>query len=226
MRHDPLDICGRLDDPGVAVDIPKYVDYSTRQPTPDQRRIARVLADLVGPTSDILHVGVGNSALAAGFADRVHLIYGLTVSENEQRHACGLGLTNYRVLRLSKHAGDFSARIAQKFDFILDNNLGAFCCCRYHFYLMFDNYLRALKGDGLILTDEFGLGWACCDPTFLLDYAGLLELEKVLPLRVARLTESVIAIRAHRELAPRPAITRSYRLCHQGGLKVVEERPV
>ena len=79
--------CGNLDSPGIALDNLAEIDYSRSPTSVDQARIEAWLrgADLAGKV--LLHVGVGNSSLARGLADRVVRIDGLTVHPNEKAHA-------------------------------------------------------------------------------------------------------------------------------------------
>src|SRR5438067_152083 len=134
------EVCGRMDSPGLALDMPLWVDHTKDETTVDQARIEAQLdkLDLSGKT--ILHIGVGNSKVAQRFASRVNLIDGLTVSHNEKILADSLGIGNYTVYLLNKYSREFILTIRTRFDFIVDNNLASFACCKYHFYLMLDNY--------------------------------------------------------------------------------------
>lgn len=156
----PLD-CGRELDAGIA-DEDKWRDWSAMPTTPDQARIESYIDrfDLRGRA--ILHVGSGNSLLAARFARRASRIVGTTVVEGEAR--CGeelaakAKLRNYRVLMHNKYAGA-GVLAGERFDFIVDNNPSTFCCCLTHFARMIEFYAGALSSNGQIVTDRVGLGW-------------------------------------------------------------------
>jgi len=186
------DVCGHLDNPGVALDALDTIDFSRRETTKDQARIEAELErmDLAGKI--ILHVGVGNSKLAERFASRVKLIDGLTIAPPEKARADSLGLPNYRVRLGNKYSR--SLRLENRYDFIIDNNLAGFVCCKYHFYLMWNTYLDALRPDGKILTHQRGMDWTFADPRWRLGYDDLIALEAKLPVRVWRLGEKVYAI--------------------------------
>jgi len=187
-----LDVCGNLDNPGVALDALDTIDFSRRETTKDQARIEAELErmDLAGKI--ILHVGVGNSKLAERFASRVKLIDGLTIAPPEKARADSLGLPNYRVRLGNKYSR--ALRLQNRYDFIIDNNLAGFVCCKYHFHLMWNTYLDALRPGGKILTHQRGMDWTFADPRWRLGYDDLVALEAKLPVKVSRLTEAVYAI--------------------------------
>jgi hypothetical protein len=144
--------------------------------------------------ASILHVGVGNSKFAQRFASRARRIDGLTVHLNEKSRADALGLPNYTVYVLNKHSPEFATVITNTYDFIIDNNLASFACCKYHFSVMFENYLQALTSRGQILTCQIGMdvyhgafGW-------VMTYAELVGLENKFPVHVSKVTDVVYAI--------------------------------
>jgi hypothetical protein len=146
--------------------------------------------------ASILHVGVGNSKFAQRFASRVRRIHGLTVHQNEKIHADALGIPHYTVYVLNKYSPEFVSVITNPYDFIIDNNLASFACCKYHFAIMFENYLRVLAPYGQILTCQIGMdayhgafGWT-------MTYADLVSLEGKFPMHVSKLTDVVYAIAA------------------------------
>jgi hypothetical protein len=198
-----LDICGKLDFPGLAIDEDNAVDYSERETTVDQARIEEQLErmDLTGKT--VLHVGIGNSGLAKKFAPRAEWIDGLTVSANEKSRAEQLDISNYQVHLLSKYGRDFVSTLDRRYDFIVDNNLASFACCKFHFYQMMDSYLWALKPGGRILTDQRGMDWCLGQPGFVLSYDDLVSFEKKFPVKAEKITDMVFALRSVRP-EPRP----------------------
>src|SRR4051812_1020837 len=62
------EVCGNPEQPGLALDMPLWVDHTREETTIDQAAIEAQLArfDLGG--KNLLHVGVGNSKFARRFA--------------------------------------------------------------------------------------------------------------------------------------------------------------
>lgn len=185
-----------MESPGLALDMPLWVDHTKDETTVDQARIEAELEKMNLSGKNILHVGVGNSRFAQRFASRVTLIDGLTVSHNEKRLADSLKIGNYMVYFLNKYSREFILTIRNRYDFIVDNNLASFACCKYHFYLMLDNYIWSLKSGGRILTDQQGMDWVIEDPRWRLNYQDLLALEKKFPVKAGRITDTVFSIQA------------------------------
>jgi hypothetical protein len=196
-RYDECpEVCGRLDEPGLALDMPRWIDHTELDTTVDQARIEAVLERLsLGPDVQILHVGVGNSRFAQRFAPRVGWIDGLTVCDPERRLADSLAIPNYRVYLLSKYSREFLTTIRRSFDYVVDNNLASFACCKYHFYRMLDNYLWCLRPAGRVLTDQRGMDWTVeDDPRWQLTYDDLLALGERFRIEVSALSDTVYAI--------------------------------
>ena len=187
--------CGTIDNPGIAVDFDQYVDFSARETTVDQRRIEDELRSIIKADQSILHVGVGNSALAESFSTLASNIYGVTISSAEKKQAKSLGISNYRIFLANKYHRQFSSYFKRlKFDYIIDNNLASFTCCRYHFYQMFDNYISCLKVGGKILTDQRGMDWALAHAGFIMNFIQLKMAIIMLPLHVYRMSDMVYAL--------------------------------
>ena len=190
------EVCGRMESPGLALDMPIWVDHTRDETTVDQARIETELDKMSLSGGNILHVGLGNSRFAQRFAGRVNLIDGLTVSRNEKAVADALGIGNYTAYFLNKYSREFILTIKNKYDFVIDNNMASFACCKYHFYLMLDNYLWSMKPGALILTDQQGMDWVIEDPRWKLTYEDLAALENKFPVRAARITDTVFSIQA------------------------------
>jgi hypothetical protein len=187
------EFCGNLEQPWVTLNS-AAVDWTQQQTTRDQAHIEAVLDTLAVTGASILHVGIGNSQFAQRFASRARRIDGLTVHQNEKIQADALEITNYTVYVLNKHSAEFVSVLANPYDFIIDNNLASFACCKYHFSVMFENYLRILTAHGQILTCQIGMdvyhgafGW-------VMTYADLVSLERKFPVQVSKLTDVVYAI--------------------------------
>ncbi|HEY6345999.1 MAG TPA: hypothetical protein VIY49_31310 [Bryobacteraceae bacterium] len=191
-----LEVCGNLANPGLALDNPLWIDHTDLDTTVDQLRIEDALEGMDWRGRNILHVGVGNSRLAQRFAGEAGWIDGLTVCRNELERADSLGIPNYKARFLNKYGREFPLVIRNRYDFVIDNNLASFVCCRYHFYRMFDNYLGAMRPAGRILTDQQGMDWTVEDRRWALHYEDLQGLESRFPVSVTRVTDTVYSIRA------------------------------
>jgi hypothetical protein len=143
---------------------------------------------------NILHVGIGNSKFALRFAGRVNLVDGLTVSRNEKALADSLRIGNYTVYLLNKYGREFILTLNHRYDYVIDNNLASFACCKYHFYRMLDNYLWSMPTGAQILTDQQGMDWVVEDSRWILTYEDLRALEKKFPVKAYRMTETVFSI--------------------------------
>src|SRR2546423_1184202 len=111
-RYDScLEICGRLEHPGLATDMPIWIDHTQENTTVDQAGIEDALDVMDLRERCILHVGVGNSRFAQRFAGRVRLVDGLTVSHREKELADSLRIPNYTVYFLSKYSREFLTTI-------------------------------------------------------------------------------------------------------------------
>jgi hypothetical protein len=151
--------CGLRDSNGVD-ELPEWQDWTHRETTPDQERIEGMLEAECLAGRVLLHVGIGNSSLARRLHGSAEAIDGITLQENELRHAVNLGLSGYRVRKETKYAANLAIRLGRQYDFIVDNNPTAFCCCRWHLSTMLANYSEMLKPLGVILSDTVGLAWA------------------------------------------------------------------
>jgi hypothetical protein len=198
MRYDGCtEVCGRLDHPGLATDMPIWIDHTGLETTVDQALIEDAL-DAIGVDGEtqLLHVGVGNSGLARRFSSRVRLIDGLTVCEAEKTLADGLQIADYTVHFLSKYSREFLTTVTNRYDFIIDNNLASYACCKYHFHRMLDNYLWCLRPGGRVLTEQRGMDFTVeDDDRWKLTYDDLVALGERFPVDVATVADTVYAIR-------------------------------
>ncbi|MBV9730010.1 MAG: hypothetical protein JO309_11515 [Pseudonocardiales bacterium] len=195
-RYDSCpEVCGRLEHPGLATDMPIWIDHTREATTVDQARIEDTLDEVDLADRHVLHVGVGNSRFAQRFARRVRLVDGLTVSHREKEFADSLQIANYTVYFLSKYSREFLITIENRYDFIVDNNLASFACCKYHFFRMLDNYLWCLRPHGRILTDQRGMDFTVeNDPRWQLTFEDLVALERRFPVAVTKITDTVYEI--------------------------------
>jgi hypothetical protein len=151
----PFD-CGKASGAGIP-DTDEWRDWSAQPTTPDQMRIEAYLDRFDLRDKSILHVGSGNSGLAARFARRARRIVGISVVPGEVSCAEALGLINYHAVLHNKY--DRGGLEGESFDFIVDNNPSTFCCCLTHFATMIEWYAGALVEDGQTVVDRVGLGW-------------------------------------------------------------------
>jgi len=190
------EICGNLQQPGLAHGEAKYIDHADLETTVDQLAIEKALLGLPWRGRNLLHVGTGNSRLARRFAGELRLIDGVTICEREIDLAKALRIGNYTVHYLNKYGRDFLVHLRNRYDYVVDNNMASFVCCRYHFYRLLDNYLGVLNPGGRILTDQRGMDWTVDEPRWRLTYQDLRDLERTFPLRVSRLAETVYALQS------------------------------
>jgi hypothetical protein len=184
--------CGS-EQPGVASND-EAIDWTQQQTTPDQVRIEAVLDTMALTGAQLLHVGVGNSKLAQRFASRLSGVDGLTVHHNEKTYADALAIANYTVYVLNKYSREVVSVLSHTYDFIIDNNLASFACCKKHFFIMLENYLSLLRSRGRILTCQIGMDAYHDDFGCTMAYADLVSLERQFPVLVSKLTDVVYAL--------------------------------
>jgi hypothetical protein len=186
------DYCGS-EQPGVSSND-EAIDWTQQETTPDQVRIEAVLETMSLTGAQLLHVGVGNSQLARRFASRVRCIDGLTAHQNEKTHAEALTIANYAVYVLNKYSREVASMLPHAYDFIIDNNLASFACCKEHFFIMLENYMTMLRSQGRILTCQIGMDAYHEEFGCTMTYADLVSLERRFPLLVSKLTDVVYAL--------------------------------
>ena len=170
------------------------VDFSNQPTTLDQQRIEQVLSGFDLGNARLLHVGVGDSGLAARFHARCKSIDGITVSEQEMTHGQHLAFSNYRVFLLNKYHCDFPQTLRPGYDYIIDNNPSSFACCTFHYAQMLNHYRWALVPGGRILTDKLGMSWVCQDRRWRMSYKDLVKVGARFNLEPQRLTDDVYAL--------------------------------
>lgn len=147
--------CGNEIEPGVN-EAPQWRDWTGRPTTAGEQRIETFLAQALTEGAQVLHIGVGNSSLAARFSSDFEFCLGISIDEEEVRHAASLKIPNYSVLLLNKFSRDY-ASIAFQADWIVDSNPTTFACCFKHFCRMMTAYHAQLRPGGSILTEAKGL---------------------------------------------------------------------
>jgi hypothetical protein len=171
-----------------------WIEHAHLDTTVDQLRIEDALSALQWQGKSFLHIGVGTSRFAERFAAEALLIDGITVCRSEVERATSLRIPNYTVYFLNKYGRKFLLTLTHRYDFVIDNNLASYACCKYHFYRMLDNYLWAMKPGARILTDQRGMDFSVDEKRWILSYEDLQALEKKFPVQVSRITDTVYAI--------------------------------
>jgi hypothetical protein len=171
-------------------------DYSLKKTTQPEVRVAQQLAALQLANKNLLHVGVGNSQIAARMASQLARIDGITLMPNEKRRGDDLMIANYSVLLANKYAPNLAGLLPAEYDFIIDVNLASFCCCQFHFDAMMKNFAAILKSSGLILTDIDGMLWIQkgVDRRWLLDYDDLVWIGREYGLVAVALDDTVFGL--------------------------------
>ncbi len=182
--------------PGLALGDDRQLDYPERDTTIGQTNIEAVLADKPLENARVLHVGIGNSQLAERFSQVVKQIDGITMGRQEQRLAMRMNLSNYTVMVMNKYSGQLT-QLTPGYDFIVDNNLFSYACCRRHFMVMMDNYRQLLKSGGELLTERRGLSWVYRKPDVLgMSFAELQSIADGLQFEAGHYANEVYFLRA------------------------------
>lgn len=141
----------------------RYSDGSwvTRKTTADLRDIQTYLSDQSGPLA-IFQVGIGNSSLYGTVKDKAVRFVGITIVQDEIEYAYKTypddSASCYRVYLANKYTQSLN-ELGCDFDYIVDNDISSYACCRYHFEAMMNSYRTMLKPDGAILVGLRGLGY-------------------------------------------------------------------
>ena len=151
----PLD-CGETDWPGRDERNPLWREWSERESTFDQLRIEAWLETQPLEGAALLHLGCGNSKLAARFLPRLARIDGVTISHAEHALGQSLRLPGYTVRLLNKYSPALAA-FGGGYRYIVDNNPSSFACCRRHLEFLFATCAQLLAPGGALITDKFGL---------------------------------------------------------------------
>ncbi len=139
-----------------------YSDGSwiSRKTTRDLRRIQTYLSKIERPI-DVLQIGVGNSSLYRELQSKpLSRMIGITIVSEELDYAMSMFPKDfggrYKVFIANKYSEEINY-IGSEFDYIVDNDIGSYSCCRYHFLKMLENYHSLLKADGVVLIGHDGL---------------------------------------------------------------------
>lgn len=196
-------------------EVEEWREWHERETTPDQSRIENYLARLPLRGLFILHVGIGNSQLAARFSNDAAYIVGTTISMSEKQHGDQLLLKNYDIYVHNKYAIEPLDSSIQRFDIIIDNNPSSYCCCWRHFAIMMLHYKAMLARAGMVLTEKRGLGWVVSAPgaasRWKFTYDDWEAIGSVLELWATRINDSVYALMPMGAQLPVPVGECSFR---------------
>jgi hypothetical protein len=129
-----------------------------RKVTKDQQAIEAYLSTRTNTNIRLLHVGIGSSSIAKKFSDMC-IIDGLTVVQGEKEYADNLKLSNYKTYIIDKNDIDSLKKLPGNYDYIIDNDIAAYSCCKKHFEIMLETYDSLLSKSGEILIGEISLGY-------------------------------------------------------------------
>jgi predicted glycoside hydrolase/deacetylase ChbG (UPF0249 family) len=169
-------------------------DWTAMPTTIDQSAVENALENIDLQGKNILHVGAGNSSLAARFSRAGNRVDALTLSLNEYTLAKSLGLPNYTVHVRDKYRPRLAAYLACRYDIIADNNIASFACCLHHLDLLLREYISLLNPGGFIVTDRRGMDWWPSGQLFRIGSGVLLRMFSRLGLQIERHTPTVYFI--------------------------------
>jgi hypothetical protein len=141
--------------------ILKYSDGSwvNRKTTKDLLRIQNyILQDERELT--VLQIGTGNSSFYMNARSHLKKLVSITIVQEEIEYAKQISSSDfgnmYKVKFENKYSGDLSA-LGGSFDYIIDNDLSSYACCKKHFFEMLSEYKKILAKEGCILIGLDGL---------------------------------------------------------------------
>ena len=138
-----------------------YLYWENRKETDDEIEIVNYLNHFDNlKYFKILHIGTGNSYIAQNLNGYTG-IDGISLSNNEIFLANNLNIENYKCFFLNKLSEKaFNDPKFNKYDLIIDVNLKSYSCCNNAFQKMFNNYVKILNDNGLILSGKKGMNWS------------------------------------------------------------------
>ncbi len=150
--------CHDLAQPSIRYSDGSWINRGT---TADLKRIQAFLLEQKEGLA-VFQAGIGNSSLYRLLKNRVSRFVGVTIVQDEldyaqQQWPQALGGA-YQAHLSNKYTGDI-ALLGKGFDYIVDNDISSYACCRHHFEVMLDTYRTMLKPDGAILVGFLGLGY-------------------------------------------------------------------
>ncbi|WP_317916629.1 hypothetical protein [Vibrio sp. MACH09] len=137
-------------------------DWVERKTTKDLMKIQDYL-DGKSTNMKIFQVGIGNSSLFSHFKDDLGVeIHGVTIVSNEicnAKQKFPEQIENSYFVHLMNKYSDDVLTTGSEYDYIVDNDLSSYACCKFHFYRMLENYNKLLKLNGELLVGYNGLSY-------------------------------------------------------------------
>ena len=142
-------------------DNSNYLYWENKKVTSDEIDILEFLnSNNDNKNCNILHVGIGNSFLASEL-NYFKEIIGITISQNEIKHASTKHISNYKYFFLNKYkSNSLDIFKDKKFNIIIDTNIKSFACCDKAFINLFEQYANSLESNGFIISHNNGLRWS------------------------------------------------------------------
>ncbi len=141
-----------------------YSDGSwiNRKTTADLEKITDFIVKYKSSNLSILQIGIGNSSLFSGVGIKAKRFVGISVVEDEILYAKKkfeeeFG-SAYEVILMNKYSNEIG-NLMGGFDFIIDNDISSYACCKFHFESMLDIYHNLLAQGGCIIVGVDGLGY-------------------------------------------------------------------
>jgi len=145
------------------VDTFNHSYWESKKTTSDEIEIIKFLLNNIKTlkSKNILHIGIGNSYLAAKLSAYNCKVDGITISKKELDLAKKKKIKNYKVFLINKFSTDFkNFNKYKKYDFIIDNNLKSYSCCNKSFEFFFNILNNLIIKQSLILTSRKGMKWS------------------------------------------------------------------
>lgn len=102
----------------------------------------------------VLQIGVGNSSFYKNASKSFCYFYGVTIVFEELEYGLKLKNSqnhdNYHCELFNKYELSKKLTTDQNFDYIIDNDLSSYCCCKFHFSELIKFYSRILTPLGKI----------------------------------------------------------------------------
>jgi hypothetical protein len=135
--------------------------WTARETSSDLRQIQDFLRSAPAGLK-IFQAGIGKSSLFGLMRETVSEVVGVTIVDDEIAYAerlfpADVG-TKYKVSIANKYSADI-ATCGKGFDYIVDNDLSSYACCKRHVRDMLKAYREMLKPHGGVLVGLKGLGY-------------------------------------------------------------------
>ncbi|PCD87700.1 class I SAM-dependent methyltransferase [Vibrio mediterranei] len=136
-------------------------EWVSRKTTKDLRAIQDMLCNDKEALS-ILQIGIGNSSCfeVVNKANKKVHFTGTTIVQEEMEHAKNKFSKDfddkYKVIVCNKYSDEMKD-LKGNYDYIIDNDISSYACCKEHFERMLDYYKQLLAPEGKICVGIIGL---------------------------------------------------------------------